>query len=101
MNLRGKGYSSGAYCDDFSGTSAATPLAAGVAALTLSANRSLRWKDVREILTSTAEKIDIANGAYSKGYSLRYGFGRVNAEAAVDKALKRKARKKKSARRGK
>ena len=62
VNLRGKGYSSGAYCDDFSGTSAATPLAAGIAALTLSANRSLAWKDVREILTSTAEKIDSAKG---------------------------------------
>ncbi len=101
VNLRGKGYSSGAYCDDFSGTSAATPLAAGIAALTLSANRSLTWKDVRHILTSTAEKIDTANGGYARGYSLEYGYGRVNAEAAVDKALKRKVRKKKSARRGK
>ena len=93
VSLRGKGYAGGAYCDDFSGTSSATPLAAGVAALTISADRSLEWKDVREILTSTAERIDPANGAYSHGYSLRYGYGRVNAEAAVDKALKRKARR--------
>jgi hypothetical protein len=64
-----------------------------VAALTISADRSLGWKDVREILTSTAEQIDTANGAYSRGYSLRYGYGRVNAEAAVDKALKRKVRR--------
>ena len=93
VNLRGKGYSSGAYCDDFSGTSSATPLAAGVAALILSANRSLGWKDVREIMTSTAEKIDATYGGYSQGYSSKYGFGRVNAEAAVDRALKRKARR--------
>lgn len=96
VNLRGKGYSSGAYCDDFSGTSSATPLAAGVAALTLSANRSLSWRDVRDILTATAEQIDTANGAYSQGYSLKYGSGRVNAEAAVVRALKRRIRKRKT-----
>jgi subtilisin family serine protease len=100
VSLRGKGYSSGAYCDDFTGTSSATPLAAGVAALTLSANSSLGWKDVRAILTSTSEKIDIAHGAYSRGYSLRYGFGRVNAEAAVERALQKKGRTRRTSRRG-
>ena len=89
VSFRGKGYSSGAYCDDFGGTSSATPLVAGCAALVLSANRSLSWDGVRDVLTSTAEKIDRAHGRYTRGYSLRYGYGRVNAAAAVDAALSR------------
>lgn len=83
---------SGAYCDDFGGTSSATPLVAGCAALVLSANASLSWEGVRHVLTSTAEKID-TNGRYTRGYSLRYGCGRVNAAAAVDAALARPRRR--------
>lgn len=92
VNLRGKGYSTGAYCDDFGGTSSATPLTAGVAALVLSANKSLQWDEVRDFLTSTAEKIDQAKGGYTNGYSLKYGFGRVNADAAVARAQKKTRR---------
>jgi subtilisin family serine protease len=95
VSLRGKGYSSGAYCDDFGGTSSATPLVAGVAGLVLSANNALPWDGVRDVLTSTAEKIDRTNGRYTRGYSLQYGFGRVDAEAAVTSALSRKARARK------
>ena len=62
---------------------------AGCAALVLSANASLAWDAARDVLTSTAEKIDRANGRYTMGYSLQYGYGRVNAEAAVDAALTR------------
>ena len=40
------------------------------------------------MLTSTAEKIDRPNGGYRKGFSLKYGFGRVNAEAAVESATR-------------
>jgi subtilisin family serine protease len=93
VSLRGRGYSSSAYCSDFGGTSSATPLVAGVAALVLSADKSLRWREVRNILTSTAEKIDSAGGNYRRGRSLKYGFGRVNAEAAVAKALRSKRRR--------
>lgn len=93
VSLRGKGYSTGAYCSDFGGTSSATPLVAGVAALVLSANRSLRWDEVRDVLTSTTDKIDPSGGDYRSGHSLKYGFGRVNAEAAVAKAKGRRARR--------
>ena len=92
VSLPGKGYSAGAYCDDFSGTSSATPLAAGTAALVLSANAALRWADVYDILTSTADKIDAARAKYRKGFSPKYGFGRVNAAAAVAEAARRKRR---------
>ena len=97
VTLRGKGYSSGAYCDDFGGTSSATPLVAGVAALVLSANRSLKWDQVRDVLTSTADKVDTAGGDYRSGHSLKYGYGRVNAEAAVAKAKSRARRGRKAA----
>ena len=41
-----------------SGTSFATPVAAGVVALMLEANPSLGWRDVQEILARTAQKTD-------------------------------------------
>ncbi|WP_323012499.1 S8 family serine peptidase [Castellaniella sp.] len=41
------------------GTSAATPTLAGVAALILSANPDLSWRDVRDILRLSARKVDV------------------------------------------
>lgn len=82
------GYDNGAdYTDTFSGTSAATPLAAGIAALLLSNNADLTTAQIREILQSTADKIGGNNGLTSydaNGFNQFYGFGRVNAESAVD-----------------
>lgn len=74
----------------FEGTSASCPLAAGVCALILSANPKLTSAEVRDILESTADKIGGANEYDDKGYSLRFGYGRVNAEKAVAEALRRK-----------
>ena len=74
----------------FEGTSASCPLAAGVCALVLSANPKLTSTEVREILESTADKIGGANEYDDDGYSLRFGYGRVNAEKAVAEALRRK-----------
>lgn len=84
------GYSSGDYTGAFGGTSSASPLAAGVAALVMSANPYLSWDEVRDVLRDTAVKIDPAGGAYDgAGYSTKYGFGKVNAAAAVAEALNR------------
>ena len=54
-------------CDysSMNGTSAAAPTVTGVVALMLSANPSLTWRDVREILLLTAKKIDAGYGAAS------------------------------------
>jgi subtilisin family serine protease len=85
---KNRGYSLGnSYTDEFGGTSAATALAAGVAALVLSANPELTWQQVRDILRSTADKIDKAGGNYQKGWSEQYGHGRLNAGKAVAAAL--------------
>jgi subtilisin family serine protease len=71
----------------FGGTSSATPLTAGVAALMLSANPLLTATEVRDILRATAVQIDPANANYNaSGWSSEYGYGRVDAAAAVAQA---------------
>jgi subtilisin family serine protease len=72
----------------FGGTSAATPLIAGVCALMLSANPKLTAKEVKEILMLTADKIGHPTD-YVNGHSRRYGAGRVNADKAVAEAIRR------------
>ena len=48
-------------------------------------------------LRSSADRIDKTHGRYEDGYSIRYGFGRVNAEAAVSSAQRRKGARKRRA----
>ena len=89
------GYSSGDYViptdPDYSstvGTSFSTPLVSGTAALILQANPALTWRDVHHLLVRTAVKNDaagvgwITNGA-GRSFNHRYGFGRIDASAAV------------------
>ena len=79
------------YTGCFWGTSAATPLVAGVAGLVLSANSSLTRLEVQRLLQDTADKIEPSAAAYSPstGFSgpapgdATHGFGRVNAFEAV------------------
>lgn len=81
----------GHYCTDFGGTSSACPGVAGVIALMLEVNPDLTFTEVKNILRTTADKIDKQNGQYDKkGHSKFYGYGRVNAEKAVKKAKKMK-----------
>ncbi len=94
------GYSSSDFTTRFGGTSSATPLVAGVAGLVLSANPDLTAAEVRSIIESTADKIEDPNpdpqlgnqfGAYDGNrHSQWFGFGKVNAFAAVSEAVKRK-----------
>lgn len=82
------GYSSGNYTNSFGGTSAASPIAAGVAALMLSVNGELSRSDVQEILQYTADKINPAAANYNTdGFSQKYGYGRINAYKAVLEAI--------------
>jgi subtilisin family serine protease/subtilisin-like proprotein convertase family protein len=78
----------------FTGTSASTPVVAGVAALVLARNPSLTWRDVRLILAQSARKNDptdpewTANPAFAPAgvnlrYNPKYGFGVADADAAV------------------
>jgi subtilisin family serine protease len=74
--------------EPFGQTSAACPQVAGVAALMLAVNPQLGAEDVRDILHTTAIKIDFTNtdpfGTYdANGHSQWYGYGRIDARAAV------------------
>lgn len=75
------------YTDTFSGTSAATPLVAGAAALVLSLAPHLKESEVRQILCQTADKV--GSRRYVNGRDDRMGYGRLNVLAAVQEALKR------------
>lgn len=84
------GITRGSHYKHFGGTSGATPIAAGVCALILSANPQLTAREVRNILIQTADKIGGAHAYDHQGYSRRYGYGRINAEKAIAMALRQK-----------
>lgn len=75
--------SAGGRYGQWNGTSFASPLVAGVAALMMSANPSLDNLSVESLLYSTA----VDRGA--AGRDPYYGYGRVNAAAGVQAALSR------------
>ncbi|MFN2169583.1 MAG: S8 family serine peptidase, partial [Anaerolineae bacterium] len=86
------------YTDSFGGTSSATPLVAGVAALVKSANPALTAPEVKAILEQTADKIEDpsvdplyghAKGTFQEGASEWFGSGKVNAYRAVLEAVNR------------
>ena len=64
-----------------SGTSFASPVTAGVVALMMAANSSLSPATLEQILESTAQDLGAA------GWDTSYGYGRVNAAAAVQTAM--------------
>ena len=88
------------YQRDFLGTSAAAPIVSGVAALMRSANPDLTWRDLKLILAASARKNDPTSSGWEDGAQLypgssssgryhfnhEYGFGVVDAGAAVDMA---------------
>ncbi len=96
---QGAGYSGDDYTNTFGGTSSSCPVVAGVAALILSVNPNLTAQQVREILQTTADKIvdrtadpqlGLQYGTYNaSGHSQWFGYGKVNAAAAVREAQRR------------
>lgn len=86
-------YANKNYTRCMNGTSSATPTVAGVVALVLEANPNLGWRDVRNILAQTARKNDpldpgwmLTKGTPVYNYNHKYGFGVVDANAAVTAA---------------
>ena len=86
------------YTQEAGGTGAAAAAVAGVAALVRKANPALTWRDVKLILAASARKNDPADQGWSTGalkygstterynFNRSYGFGVVDAKAAVDLA---------------
>ena len=73
-----------AFADGFSGTSAATPVVAGVVALMFEANPRITAEQVRAVLCETAVRIDLEHVDYdAEGRTPYYGCGRIDAGAAV------------------
>ena len=72
------------YAPHFSGTSAAAPVVSGVLALMFEANPDLTAEDARTMLRATSDKVHPEHAEYDdSGWSPVYGYGRVNAAAAV------------------
>lgn len=106
LGVDGTGNESCDYTRTFNGTSSATPMVSGVAALLLEANPNLKWYEVKHILAKTARQIDpnLANTTMRLGnqsfeleagwvtnqsgiaFSNEYGFGAVDVLAAVKMA---------------
>ncbi len=81
----------GNYYSSFSGTSSATPTAAGVVALILQKNPALGWRDVKEVLIRTAQKISATDSDWSDNsagfhFNHKFGAGLIDATAAVNLA---------------
>jgi subtilisin family serine protease len=103
----GHDYQNNPRCDynsRMNGTSSAAPSTSGVVALMLAANRALSWRDVRHILVNSARQVDPdqpgvtidvpGSGSFQAEYPWItnaaglhfhnwYGFGAVDAQAAV------------------
>ena len=74
------GYGNGNYTSSFGGTSSATPVVSGVAALVLGFNPALTSTEVKNILYTTAKDFG------SAGFDNQYGHGMVDAKAALEAA---------------
>jgi subtilisin family serine protease len=83
LGTEAAGGKDGLHTNAFGGTSSATPLAAGVAALVLSANPSLTRDQLSAVLQNAADKIGPPGSYKSDGRSREYGYGRVNAAKSV------------------
>mgnify|MGYP006278281843 CR=1 FL=1 len=93
------GYSNDDYMDDFNGTSSATPLVAGAAALVLSHNleinpaNPLSASELMEILEATADEVGGYDYNYDParpGFSEDLGAGRLNINRALQEIISRR-----------
>jgi hypothetical protein len=97
----GEGYNEGDFHGGMGGTSGACPVASGVAALIIAANPELTGRQVRLILQASAIKINADKVNWQRrmgvdletlftydesGHSVGFGYGRVDAAAAVQMA---------------
>ena len=80
----------------FRGTSSAAPLASGIFALVLEANKDLTWRDLQHLVVKTAVKTSPEDDGWIKNaaglwFNHKFGFGRLSASKLVSEALKWKS----------
>ena len=76
------------YTLNFSGTSAAAPIVSGLFGVLFSVNPGLTLEEAVDILKQSADKINPETGFWDEnGFSVKYGYGRVNLEKAVRLAV--------------
>lgn len=73
------------------GTSFATPVVSGVVALILQANPNLSWRDMQGVLALTSQQVQPDDSSWTTNaagfhHSYLYGFGLIDASAAVGAA---------------
>ena len=93
------GYNPDDFTRTFGGTSSACPVVAGVAGLIISANPDLTAQEVKQILQQSADKVvdtdpdpqlGLRMGTYANnGHSQWFGYGKVNAFKAVQRAQRK------------
>ena len=81
--VRARGYNTSDYHTQFGGTSSSSALVAGVCALILSAVPRLRAEELREIIERTARRIGSPSDYDANGRSTHFGYGCIDAAAAV------------------
>ncbi|XP_071464704.1 furin isoform X2 [Marmota flaviventris] len=74
--------------ESHTGTSASAPLAAGIIALTLEANKNLTWRDMQHLVVQTSKPAhlnanDWATNGVGRKVSHSYGYGLLDAGAMV------------------
>lgn len=94
--IRERGYGPGAYTNafdrsGFGGTSSACPLVAGICALLLSIKPRLKASEVKNLLQQTARKIGDPASYDTNGHSIYFGYGCVDAAAAVKKLVNKRS----------
>jgi len=77
--------------EEFKGTSASAPLAAGMIALTLEANPKLTWRDIQALIVTTAQITSPVDEGWKRNgagfhFNHKFGFGRLDANAMVEAA---------------
>ena len=75
-----------------SGTSAAAPLAAGIFALVLEANRKVTWRDMQHLIVKTSRVVNADDKEWKKngaGHRVnnKFGFGVLDATALTEAAI--------------
>lgn len=73
------------YNNSFAGTSASAPIVAGVVALLLEINPNFTRDEIYDIITQTADKIGTT--PYQDGKNIYYGYGKINAKNAINRAI--------------